>query len=338
MRALVVRAPGRVEVADVAEPTPGPDDALVAIERGGICGTDLKIANGDVPVAPGRVLGHELVGRVVVAPAGSSLETGARVLVNPSIACGRCVSCRADREHLCPNGALLGRDVDGGFAQRLAVPGRQLHTVPESLTLDRSVLLQVLGVCVHAQRSVDVFPGQSAVVIGLGVSGLLMVQLLRARGIDRIVGVTRSEEKQRLGVEFGATAAVGPDDARAAVDALTGGAGADVVVECVGTVQTIAQAIELAGLGATAVLFGTTTAEEGRLRFYELYRKELTIRNPRAARPRDYDAAVDLLGREAVRVDELLSATYPLERGPEAFATLVSSSGVRKIALAVEGP
>lgn len=335
MRAARVNAPNALAVEDVAAPPAESGRALVAIERAGVCGTDLHILDGGVPVDYPRILGHELVGVVEQAGASRSVAEGTRVLVNPSVACGRCAQCRADRHNLCPNGALMGRDIDGGFAELIAVDEAQLHPIPSQVPHDQSAMLQVLGVCVHAQRTVDVFPGQTAVVVGLGVSGLLMVQLLRARGIERIVGVTRSESKRRLAEQYGASITATPDDAAAVVDRFTDGAGADVVFECVGKVATFGQAIEVAGLGGTVVLFGTSTATEGSLPFYQLYYKELTLRNPRAALPRDYDAAVDLLASGAVQVEQMLSASYPLQRAGEAFDALTSTSGLLKVTLEV---
>lgn len=335
MRAVTVTAPGRLRVADV----PAPDDtegrlALVAIERAGICGTDVKIVDGTVPVDYPRVLGHEMVGVVRAPVARGVIGAGTRVLVNPSVWCGRCRLCRAGRENLCPDGALLGRDLDGGFADLVAVCESQLHPVPVHVPLELSVMLQVVGVCVHVHRMVDVFPDQTAAVVGLGVSGLLMVQLLRARGVERIVGITRSAAKRQLAERFGAVATATPADAAAVVGTVSAGHGADIVIECVGSVSTFAQAIDLAGLGATVVLFGTATADQAVFPFYDLYRKELDVRNPRAARPRDYDAAIELLANGVVRVDEMLSASYPLEQAPQAFADL-GGSGLLKLTLEI---
>jgi hypothetical protein len=115
MRAVLVEAPGSVAIREVPDPTPGPA-ALVRIERVGLCGTDRKIVHGTVAVDRPRILGHELIGRVAIAGQRNQLPEGTRVLIDPNIACGRCPVCRHDRPHLCPHGALTGRDVDGGCA------------------------------------------------------------------------------------------------------------------------------------------------------------------------------------------------------------------------------
>lgn len=261
------------------------------------------------------------------------MAVGTRVLVNPSIACGTCRECRADRANLCSLGALMGRDVDGGFTELVAVDEDRLLPIPDSYPSAAAASLQVLGTCVHAQRSVEVFPGMTAVVVGLGVSGFLMLQLLVARGL-RVVGVTRAEWKRELAVSFGAVHVASPDDAVSAVRDLTGGAGADVVVEAVGTVGTLSQAIELAGLGGEIVLFGTIGGgTDGRVPFYELYRKELTIRNPRAALHRDYERGIELATSGALDLEPLLTHSFPLDRAVEAFSTLATDSRALKVSL-----
>ncbi|MGH9245311.1 MAG: zinc-dependent alcohol dehydrogenase [Acidimicrobiales bacterium] len=336
MRAVMVTGPDAVVVDTI--PPPAPDErAHVALERMGVCGSDLKIVRGQVRVHYPRVLGHELVGRVVRAGARGLVAEGTRVLVNPSLACGVCRECRRDRTNVCPNGGLMGRDVDGGFAELVAVDEDRLLPVPDDLAPEAASLLQVLGTCVHAQATASVLPGDTAVVIGLGVSGFLTLQLLAARGA-RVVGVTRAEWKRELGERLGAAAVVPPMEAAGVLHELTAGAGADVVVEAVGSVATLAHGIELAGYGATIVQFGTIAAAgEGALPLYELYRKELTVRNPRAALHRDYGRAVALASTGAVTLEPLWTHGFPLDRAGEAFELFERDPRALKVTLDVKG-
>ena len=322
LKAVALTAPERFEVVDVPATAAGPGHALVAVESAGICGTDVSIFHGKIPVEYPRVLGHEVIGRVRRAGGRGLAPEGARVLVNPSVACGTCHTCHAGNEHLCPDGALIGRDVDGGFADLIAADETRLLRVPEQLSPTEASLLQVAGTCVHAQRSVPVFPGQSVVVIGLGVAGCIMLQLLRARGVTDVLGVTRSPQKARLVERFSPARVVVPGDAAAACSDMTGGRGADIVIEAVGTPATLAQAIRLAGLAATIVLFGTIgqAAPSASLPFYDLYYKELTIRNPRAARHRDYQLAIDLAAAGRLDLGLLWSQGFALDAVADALA------------------
>ena len=329
MNGVVLRAPNDVVWAPLPDPR-SEDSAIVRLEQAGICGTDVKIVHGDIPVSYPRVLGHELVGRVEQAGPRRLVPLGARVLVDPAIACGHCVMCRTDRANLCPNGALLGRDIDGGFAELMSVDELQLHVVPDSVSHRASGLLQVLGTCMHAQSQVDVRGIDSAAVIGLGVAGLLHLQLLRARGIRRLVGVARSENKRKLALELGATAAVGPDDAEEAVEKVAGPGGVDLVVEAVGTVSTLAQAIRLAAPGGTVLLFGTITATGATdFPFYQLYFKALRLLSPRAALPRDYDRAIAMAAAGDLQLEPLWSRSYPLAEAASAFRDLADAGGLK---------
>ncbi len=174
--------------------------------------------------------------------------------------------CRRDLPQLCPAGGLLGRDTDGVFADLVAVDEACLHPLPAGLAPADGALLQVLSTCVHAQSMLGPAPpADTAVIIGLGVAGLLHLQLLRDRGVGAIIGITRSAWKRDLARGFGATATAAPDEAgETVVSDLTGGRGADIAVECAGTQASLAQAMRLAGPGGTVLVFGTTARRRRR--------------------------------------------------------------------------
>ena len=320
--------PGKLQVRDVPAPI-GNGRALVRLERAGICGTDLKILDGAMPVAYPVIMGHEMVGVVSRTGFQGRLPSGTRVLVNPGIHCRNCYLCDTDRPHLCRHGGLLGRDMDGVFAELIALEEHFLHVVPDVIDPDASGLLQVLGTVVHSQQTVAVMPGSVAVVIGLGVSGLLHLQLLRAGGVDRVIGVTRSAWKLDLATRLGALAVATPEDAAGVVADVSGGRGADLVVEAVGTGSTVAQAIELCGSGGEVIVYGTVTGEGGPMPYYQLYFKEITLRYPRAARPEDYDRAIALAASGRIRLDPLVTASFPLENAPDALAAARSGEHLK---------
>lgn len=318
MRAAVIGEPGEVLVRDVPQPEPG-RHALVRVDAAGICGTDIKIATGQVPVTAGRVLGHEIIGRVELPGPRGLVPAGARVLVNPVVFCGDCDLCRRDLPQLCRYGGLLGREADGGFGEFVAVDERCLHPLPGEVTGAEAALLQVLSTCVHGQSGLSLDPDASAVVVGLGVSGLLHIQLLRAAGVRTIIGVTRSDWKRDIALRSGALAVATPDRAAEAVASATGGRGADVTIECAGTSETLAQAMDLAGPGGTVVVFGITAPAADGMPTYDWYLKELTIQCPRAARPRDCDRAVRLCADGRLDLEPLVTAHFPVERITDAL-------------------
>jgi len=320
-------SPGAVEVADVVEPAPD-HDILVRSRTVGICGTDVKVLTGAIPVDYPLIMGHEMVGEVVDAPPGSFVSPGDRVLVDPASSCGWCDLCRRGRGHLCRNAGLMGREVAGVFAEYVRVPAARVLPIPAGVGDASAGMLQVLGTCVHAQRAVEVFPGQVAAVVGLGVAGQIMVQLLRERGVT-VVGVTRSEWKRDLAAAHGAVATAAPGDAEAVLAELTEGRGADLVVEAAGTERTLSHAIELTGIGGEVLLFGTLTGGNEGLPYYQLYFKELTIYNPRAALPGDYAEGIRLVAAGRLELASIVTHELALEDAAEAFDLVHDPSSLK---------
>ena len=293
---------------------------VVQLERAGICGTDLKILDGATPVGYPRVLGHELVGTVRAQTGERRLPGGTRVLVNPGISCGDCYLCHRDRPHLCGHGGLLGRDLDGVFTEAIELEERFLHPVPDRIPPDEAGLLQVLGTVVHSQRPAPVSSDTVAVVIGLGVSGMLHTQLLSERGAGCVIGITRTPWKLELARRLGADLVGTPDEAARIVAEASSGRGADLVIESVGTEETVVQSIDLAGPGGDVIIYGTVTGSGKEMPYYQLYFKELTLHSPRAALPRDYDEAIRLAAEGRIHLAALVTGRYPLEEASAAFA------------------
>ena len=311
----------------MAEPDSG-SSVLVRVGQVGICGTDVKILAGKIPVDYPRIMGHEMVGEVVTAPPESPYQPGTRVLVDPGVACGWCHMCRVGRFNICVNGGLLGRDVDGVFTEYAVVPFNRLIPVPADISDKASGVLQVLGTCVHAVKTLDPFPGQVAAVIGLGVAGQLITQLLRLRGM-MVVGITRSEWKRELATTMGTHHTASPDEAADLLAEISSGHGPDVVVEAVGTEATLARAIELAGAGGEVLVYGTLTGGETGLPYYQLYHKELTLRNPRAAVVGDYADGVDLAASGTLTLEPIVTHELGLEEAEKAFELVQDPSSLK---------
>ena len=329
MKAMVLTGPSALAQQDVA--TPGGDDGSVVVQvtHSGICGTDYKIYRGAIPVGYPRIMGHEMAGEVVEVGASTTVKRGDRVIVDPELYCGACFHCRIGQTHLCPKGTLLGRDANGGFAEYLAAPASQVFPLPAGVESQHAPLIQVLTTCVHAQRQVDIFAGEFVVVLGLGVTGQLHVQLAKARGAT-VIGVTRSAEKRALAETLGADITIpGGDDAIARVREVTEGRGPDVVIETTGVVPSLAQAIHMTRSGGRILMYGIITAKDGALPFYDLYFKELRLINARVAKSEDYPAAVGLVQRGLVRLAPIVSDVMPLGELEAAIGMLGSDSGQR---------
>ena len=329
-RTAALRGPGDVELVRRPAPSPSASDALVRVVSSGICATDVGIFSGSVEVAPGRVLGHEGAGVVEVAPPGSGLEPGSPVIVDPNVFCGTCEICREGLSNLCPNGGLLGRDVDGVFADELAVAASSLHALPDGVALENAPLLQVLATVVHAQERVQVSPGRTAAVVGLGCTGQLHAQLLASRSA-RVLGVSRSEGKRALAADLSCEWTAAPGEAPALVVDVDPRGGADLVVEAGGTLASLETAIHLVRPGGTILAYGIYTETEGRLPYYQLYKKEIRIVGSRSSLPGDMEAAVELVAGGAVRLAPIVSDRLPLDAVADALER--SAAGALKVVL-----
>jgi 2-desacetyl-2-hydroxyethyl bacteriochlorophyllide A dehydrogenase len=329
MRAVVLRKPFELAVSDIATPQPTPDEVLVRVTHSGICGTDLKIFTGAMPAAYPIIMGHEITGDVADG-VNRSVGVGTRVLIDPVLFCGTCPDCRAGRTNLCPNGAVIGRELNGGFADYVVAPSSHVYPLPPSIDSRTAPLIQVLTTVLHAHRRAGIGSSpegpagetSSVAVIGLGVSGQLHAQLAKARGVQTVIGISRSAWKRQLAEQLGVERTASTDGAVAAVKAATGGRGADVVIESTGMVASIADAIAMVRPGGTIVLFGIYTASEASLPFYQLYYKEPVIISARAAMPEDFPESIEMVARGRVRLSALVTHVLPVSELREALGML----------------
>jgi 2-desacetyl-2-hydroxyethyl bacteriochlorophyllide A dehydrogenase len=335
MKAMVLTAPGELVQAEVARPVGDSGEVLVRVTHSGICGTDYKIFNGSIPVGYPRIMGHEMVGEVVET-GDSDLRSGDKVIIDPELYCGGCFHCRIGQTHLCPKGILLGRDADGGFAEYLAAPAGQVFKLADDLNIRTAPIIQVLTTCLHAQRQVEIFPGEYVVVLGLGVTGQLHVQLAKARGAT-VIGVTRSAEKRALAETLGADVTIpGGDGAVEKVREATEGRGADLVIETTGVVSQLSAGINMTRSGGRVLMFGIITATEGALPFYDLYFKELSLINARVAKGEDYPGAIGLVQRGLVRLEPLVSDEVPLGELKFAVGMLGSAGSGQRMKIIID--
>ena len=321
MKAQVLRGPDRMELETLQVPRPGPGEVLVRVTHCGICGSDVKYYHGSVPLQYPRILGHEIVG-VVEADESGRLRPGTRVVVDPMVYCGACAECQDGLTHLCANGRLAGMSADGGFGEYMAVPTGNVYPLPDHVPNSVAVTVQPLTTCVHSQRLVSFFPGDTMVVLGMGVTGLLHAQLARLRGARLVIGVDVATWKRDLVREMGVDEFLETGSELERVRELTGGRGADVVIDAVGSVPTFARSIELVRPGGQVLVFGTIPATSGELPFYQMYYKEVRVLFSRAHRPDDFRTALRLIERRQVELEPLVTHVLPLARAREALALL----------------
>ena len=171
MKAMVLGAPSAVSLENVERPNTDTGDSVVRVTHSGVCGTDLKIFTGGIPTRYPLIMGHEMIGEVAEAAGSDGPQAGTRVIVDPVLYCGNCFHCEIGQTQLCPNGGLIGRDQDGGFAEYVAVPAKNVFAMPDAISDREAPLIQVLTTVMHAQQMAAVSPDDTVVILGLGVGG-----------------------------------------------------------------------------------------------------------------------------------------------------------------------
>ena len=248
MKALTYHGPGRRSWEDVAMPElRDPEDAIVRVDAVTICGTDLHILRGDVPeVEPGRVLGHEAVGTIEqVGAAVRTFRPGDRVLISCISGCGRCRYCRTRSYGQCRNGGgwVLGHLIDGVQAEYVRTPYAEtsLYRLPDNVTDEAALLLADIMPTSYEVGTLNgrVSPGDSVVIVGAGPIGLAAITTAKLLSPTQIIAVDLAKPRLEAALAFGADVAISSDEqALDAVLELTGGLGADVVMEAVGIPAT----------------------------------------------------------------------------------------------------
>jgi L-iditol 2-dehydrogenase len=340
VKALVVRAANRFELAEVDTPVPSPGQVLIRVKATTMCGTDQKIFAGQFPATPfPHIPGHEFAGEVVeLGREVGEVQAGDRVGVEVHVGCGACARCREGLYQLCLNygrtdkgHAHIGFTVPGGLAEYVAVPARALHRLPDALSWDEGAFCDNIGVVLYAIERGQLRPGERVVVIGAGAFGALAAQVARAVGARRVVLLgTRAERVERLQAVADQVVVGSGEQGMSGVRQALGGDGtADLVVEFAGTSEAARQAIQLARRGGRVVLAGSTGPgrELSGVDLSTIVRGHLdvlgSLANPRGISGR----GLSLIARQAVDVRPLITHCFSLDQFDEAWATFVERRG-----------
>jgi 2-desacetyl-2-hydroxyethyl bacteriochlorophyllide A dehydrogenase len=335
MRAVTFQAPGEVRVEDRPDPElAAVDDALVRVEATGICGSDLHIFHGRVPIEPGFVIGHEYVGTVLAAgDAVTEVAPGDRVLGTYCTACGGCFHCRRGEYHKCDFGRVFGHgetlgSLTGAQAGQVLVPNANLtlRRVPDGLPDEVALFAgDVAGtayhaVCGDATRPQAPEPGSAVAVLGLGPVGLCAVQVAVAAGAALVVAVDSVAQRLEMAKAFGAVPVhLTEEDPRAAVKELTGGRGVDLAIDAVGHPEALELACRLARKAGTVSLTGVY-AERAEVHLGLVWIKALYWRGGHANVIGHLDRVLAMLGAGTLDPSPIVTHRMDLEEAPEAYA------------------
>jgi L-iditol 2-dehydrogenase len=332
VRALVVDEPNVFSVREVERPVPGPYEVLCRVRAVAVCGTDPHIIQGhypgfwpqDWPLIPG----HEWCGEVVELGAGAAdfgWETGIRVAGTSHAACGFCRKCVEGRYNLCERFGDLrvhrqyGHNVDGAYAEYVVHSIKSVFRVPEQLSDEEAAMLDPAAIALHTVKRGGHQPGDTVVVVGPGVMGLLVAEFAQATGAGRVIVVGRGarlEKAASLGFE---TVDFTAGDPVEAVRATTGGLGAEVALECSGDAAALGQCCELLRKGGRVAVIGIPM-EAAQIPLRRVVLDEVEVVGVRAAAGEMPDA-IALVAAGRIRLRELITHRFALEDFAEAYET-----------------
>jgi L-iditol 2-dehydrogenase len=323
MDALLLREYMKLEMVQMDVPDIGPDDVLVRVRACGICGSDVHGIDGSTGRRlPPIVMGHEAAGTVEKAGANvHDFRPGDRVTFDSTIYCGQCAYCGRGEVNLCDNRMVLGVSPGeyrrhGAFAEFVSVPRRIVYRLPDSLSFEQAALIEAVSVAVHGVGLTPVKLGDTAVVVGAGMIGILTIQALRASGCANVISIDPVESRLKMAAEFGAT------------ETRTSGAdvkNADVVLECVGANDSVQTAFASVRKGGAVTLVGNFSPRVD-LPLQAVVSRQIRVQGS-CASSGEYPACIDLMARGIIKVDALISAVAPLREGADWFGKLYRREG-----------
>ena len=323
MRTAVLDAPRRFGIVDRAKPVAGPGEVLVRIAATAVCHTDLAIYTGEHPgVRYPVVMGHESTGVIdSIGDGVTGINPGQHVIINPIITCGHCDSCLRGAGHLCRNAGLFGREVEGSMGEYVNLAARYVHPLPDRLPLADATLIETLATVRHSQVRLGLKAGESVVVIGQGTTGLLHTRLAVLAGANPVIAVSRTRWKLDMATKMGAHHAIdlSAEKAVGEVTRLTGGSGADVVIDTAGGASVFMAAIDMLRPGGRLAPYAISHECCPGFTTFPMYYKEISIIGSRALTDADMAPSIDLVASGKIDVSNFVSASYPLDRTPEAF-------------------
>ncbi len=316
MRALQLVAPSTLAVVDLPAPVPGPGEVRLRVRACGICGSDLHGMDGSSGRRiPPLVMGHEASGTVDAVGEGvTAWNAGDRVTFDSTVWCGECGYCREGRVNLCDARQVVGVACaefrrDGAFAEFVTVPQRILHRLPDALSFEEAAFAEPVGVALHAVKRAGAVAGRTALVVGAGLIGLLVIQALKRAGASKIIAVDLDEGRLKLAKELGAD------------EVIPGGSAVvpevDVAMEVVGAAPTVDLAIRSVRKGGRVVLVGNLSPTVP-LPLQVVVTRELDVVGT-CAIAGEYPEALEAIASGGIRVKPLISARVSLEDGVSAF-------------------
>ena len=329
--------PGNVELMEMPEPEARADTVVIEVKAAGICGTDIHIYKGEYAIDPPVILGHEFSGVIVeTGPEVTQFKPGDRVTVNPTAGrlCGQCRYCRLGAPYLCVDRASIGTGINGGFAGYCGVREDVVIRLPEHLDFDSGALCEPFACAVQAVVELtEILPGEVVVISGPGPIGLMCAMLAGMRGARVVMlGLSADGDRMEIARRVGAGTVVDveTEDPKEIVRDLTGGYGADVVIECTGANTAVTQGLELIkklGRFTQVGLFGRPV----QIDMDRIVTKEIRLQGSICHNWGTWERTMSYLEQDAFDLHPLISEKLPLIRWEEGFNRVINREGVKTL-------
>jgi L-iditol 2-dehydrogenase len=329
MKALLLSQYNQLDIADLPAPVPGAEEILVRVAACGICGSDVHGYDGTSGRRiPPIVMGHEAAGVVAAVGAGvTGFKAGDRVTFDSTVYCGECEFCRQGEINLCNNRQVVGVSCGdyrraGAFAEFVVVPQRIAYHLPDALEFPQAAMLEAVSVALHAVRISEMKGGETALVIGAGMIGLLTLQAAKAGGAARVLVADIDQTRLQRATSVGADETLLLSGGELVKEVLrrTEGRGVDLVLEAVGREETIAASIASVRKGGTVTLIGNISPEV-KIPLQVVVSRQIRLQGS-CASSGEYPQAMELLASGKIKVQSLITAVAPLSDGPAWFARL----------------
>jgi L-iditol 2-dehydrogenase len=331
MLQAVMTEPGKIEFRDTEKPIIGDNQVLVEMKRIGVCGSDIHVFHGMHPYTGYPVIqGHEVAG--VVAEVGSRVEhaaVGDKVTFTPQVTCGECYPCTHGMYHICESLKVMGFQTDGAAQEFFAVDADKVLKLPDHVSLDQTAMVEPVSVAVHAlSRAGEDLQGKKVLVLGAGTIGNLVAQVARASGASAVMITDINEYKldraRACGIDFPVN--VKDEELNKAIIRDLGPNRADLILECVGVQDTITQAVENARKGTPIVVVGVF-GEKPVVDLGLVQDRELSLVGTLMYQKRDYERAIELVARDRLCLDPMITHRFPFEQYLEAYEMIEASGG-----------
>ncbi len=332
------KGPGNVGVMEVEDPPLGDGDILIQVAAAGVCHTDLLVINWGPtmereykPSLP-LVLGHEFSGRVIKIGKGvEGFEIGDPVVGNPILTCGRCSYCHEGNQQVCLNRSVMGIQKNGGFAEKVSLPSKNVYKLPKTVDLEVAALCEPFNTIIRAYERARPDYGDTVLISGPGPMGMLALLMGQFCGCGKIImaGLDVDRERLRMAEKLGAiTINLGKEEIKDRVKEITEGAGVDIAIETSGSSKAIAQDLDLLKRCGKLILVGLS---EDLCQFLPIAfaLNETEMIGIRAYNPKTWETCLNILSSGKVDLKPVITHRLPLEEVERGFQLLQQRVGLK---------